>query len=402
MKNTEKYRKFLLFSMWALTIANFFVFSFQPAPDLSVFYDDDFGHPFGSFPFLTIMLLPFYHLYLLLIVFGLYALISTVYLIISKGIRNKWVDTSTVIVLTLSLCAVGYGTFFKEKSTEQSDSSFAQSDHNILIKYNWHEIYREDCIWHGDTIVTFKQDTLIVDETNQTCHWTHKPRIHYRYSYFNKDKFTQDRTDATLAPREHLGDIQYMIECINHKNPDEIHYDTEAVSDIFRNDSCLCCRFCNFCKCFGYLRFDLKKGTATLKDSVSDITPLTQPADSLNYFLRYEGCLQKANGMPLIALVYKKDILEEEYYAFFDIESKRFVLKNLPVSSLSKDSLGNSHAERRTITSDDNALMHDGYPDLICYTERSVTDGHTQETYTDTIFCERYIMYDGQYQKEMR
>ncbi len=167
--------------MLLLCICNFIEFKYP----LSVYYPQN---PAPTIIFIVIALISACTLfaYMIFAIVGTISLVLTLYSLLVKRISYFFSNVAAGLLL-VSICFVGYGTFFKK---------YPKDSMPLIKYYGGNEIYRNNCIWRNDTIINkygyLHIDTLVVDEENNTCHWTHKPMVNYRIEYYKKNKFIED------------------------------------------------------------------------------------------------------------------------------------------------------------------------------------------------------------------
>lgn len=408
--------------MWLLTVANLITFYNQPS-DFSIFNDVT-----NKWAGLGILLMtPVVFVYAVLVIAGMISLIKTLYPIL-VGEKCSTLTKVTVAAVSVSLLAVGYGTFLQKQSpadffeTMEIKTSIAQSDQeSVLLKYGGgYKMYRHSCIWRGDTILykdtKQKIATLVVDEASNTCHWTYKPMVNYKIHFFNKDNFTQDAANVTFCPGEYSAKIQYIINCVNNKKVGEFYYDKDATSDVFQNDSIICFMFDKKYKSediVGYLLFGIENGVAVLRDSMSNIYDLFDDETSDNEYHVIEYHLNKSNGVPIVKVTskpksnYKEDFFY--FYDYFDIETKEFVLYHAPYILSRNDTVNRRYVRDDMSLSDGFCFYNDswpkenGYPVIEYYTVRSIRDYDYNELLpVDTLEVGRLVMRNGKYVKEVQ
>ena len=316
-------------AMCLLVIANFIACVYLPDIKGAILSNGYFssGHHFGFL--LPPIIVPAFFFYLLLAAFGIYALMHTVFdLIVKRPVQKSRI--AAVYVLALSILIVCWVTFFPHQYKYKEEGYF---NSDILIKYNRHWFYRENCIWHGDTIVCRNEGTIVVYEAEHTLHWTYKPGIHYRYDYFHKEGNFQDPPYVTFCPGEYYANMQYVINCVDHHPTNDFYYEPRAVSDVYENDTTLLFVFKELDK-IGYLWFEVRNHTAVFKDSCRDIRRLHPHPDAVKW-PGFKYFLKTSNGIPLIVVEYKlSDSMmysEDNQYLMgqFDIERKQFALVDM-------------------------------------------------------------------------
>ena len=179
MKKTNKTLLLIFFTvtMLLLSVCNWIEFKYQ----LSIYYPQ-FPMPTLIGIILMIVFACAFVVFLILVIIGTISLILTLYHLIVNG-ESRLYSNMAAVILLISLCFVGYGTFFK---------NYPENKPMPLLRYfGGNELYRNNCIWYGDTII-YNHDTLVVNEKNNTCHWTYKPMVNYRIEYYKKYKFEQD------------------------------------------------------------------------------------------------------------------------------------------------------------------------------------------------------------------
>ena len=413
--------------MWLLTVANLITFYNQPS-DFSIF--NDVTNKWAGLYWL--IMLPVVLVYAVLVIAGMISLIKTLYPIL-VGEKCSTLTKVTVAAVSVSLLAVGYGTFLQKQSpadffkTMEIKTSSAQWDkENVLIKYGGdYEMYRHSCIWRGDTILykdtKQKIATLVVDEASNTCHWTYKPMVNYKIHFFNKDNFTQDAANVTFCPEGYSAKIQYIINCVNNKKVGEFYYDENAIRDVFQNDSIICFLFDKSYHgedSVGYLLFGIEYGVAVLRDSMSNIYDLHADKTPNNEKHVIEHYVNKSNGVPIVKVKCEqhkkgKSFLDGEffyYYDYFDIDTKDFVLCHAPDILSRKDTVNRLYVR-------DDMNLHDGfshiindswpevngYPVIEYRSVRSIKDyDYNMLQPKDTLEYGRYVMRDGKYVKEVQ
>ncbi|MBR5644395.1 MAG: hypothetical protein IKW77_09430 [Salinivirgaceae bacterium] len=408
--------------MWLLTVANLITFYNQPS-DFSIF--NDVTNKWAGLYWL--IMLPVVLVYAVLVIAGMISLIKTLYPIL-VGEKCSTLTKVTVAAVSVSLLAVGYGTFLQKQSpadffkTMEIKTSSAQWDkENVLIKYGGdYEMYRHSCIWRGDTILykdtKQKIATLVVDEASNTCHWTYKPMVNYKIHFFNKDNFTQDAANVTFCPEGYSAKIQYIINCVNNKKVGDFYYDENATSRVFQNDSIICFMFDKKYKSedrVGYLLFGIENGVAVLRDSMSNIYDLFDDETFNNEYHVIEYHLNKSNGVPIVKVTskpksnYKEDFFY--FYDYFDIETKEFVLYHAPYILSRNDTVNRRYVRDDMSLSDGFCFYNDswpkenGYPVIEYYTVRSIKDyDYNMLQPKDTLEYGRYVMRDGKYVKEVQ
>ncbi|MBP5364614.1 MAG: hypothetical protein J6Y82_01660 [Bacteroidales bacterium] len=410
--------------MWLLTVANLITFYNQPS-DFSIF--NDVTNKWAGLG--TLLMTPVVFVYAVLVIAGMISLIKTLYPILD-GEKCSTLTKVTVAAVSVSLLAVGYGTFLQKQSpldffeTMKRKTSIAQSDQeSVLLKYGGgYKMYRHSCIWRGDTILykdtKQKIATLVVDEASNTCHWTYKPMVNYKIHFFNKDNFTQDAANVTFCPEGYSAKIQYIINSVNNKKVGDFYYDKNATSDVFQNDSIICFLFDKSYHgedSVGYLLFGIENGVAVLRDSMSNIYDLFDDETSDNEYHVIEYHLNKSNGVPIVKITVEektKSIFDEEffyYYDYFDIETKDFVLYHAPYILSRNDTVNRRYVRDDMSLSDGFCFYNDswpkenGYPVIEYYTVRSIRDYDYNELLpADTLEVGRYVMRNGKYVKEVQ
>lgn len=411
--------------MWLLTVANLITFYNQPS-DFSIFNDvTDKWAGLG-----TLLMTPVVFVYAVLVIAGMISLIKTLYPIL-VGEKCSTLTKVTVTAVSVSLLAVGYGTFIQKQSpadffkTMEIKTSSAQWDkENVLLKYGGdYEISRHESIWRGDTIIhkyyssfSYYTDTLVVDEASNTCHWTYKPMVNYKIHFFNKDNFTQDAANVTFCPEGYSAKIQYIINSVNNKKVGDFYYDENTTSEVFQNDSIICFMFdkrYHGKDSVGYLLFGIENGVAVLRDSMSNIYDLFDDETSDNEYHVIEYHLNKSNGVPIVKVTskpksnYKEDFFY--FYDYFDIETKEFVLYHAPYILSRNDTVNRRYVSDDMSLSDGFCFYNDswpkenGYPVIEYYTVRSIRDYDYNELLpADTLEVGRLVMRNGKYVKEVQ
>ncbi|MBO7568607.1 MAG: hypothetical protein J6T60_16085 [Bacteroidales bacterium] len=409
------------FFMWVLIVANLIAFCFQPS-DFSIF---NHAHDNWSAGLFTLMMIPVVFGYAVSAIVGIILLTKNLHSILTCK-ENDTLTKVTVFALLFSLLAIGYGTFLKKQPSmadlikAQEDLKKAQANviadeqwdnENVLLKYGSGErIYRRSCIVHGDTIIfhpsELKIDTLVLDKSSNTCHWTYKPMVDYRITYFNDSLFTQDAADKSFSPLKYDERIQYVINQVNNKHEDEFDfYFMDGVDDQIKNDTIMCFLFktskYDATERLGYLYFSIDNNVAVLKDSCSDIYRLINYPKDKDYRERAWWASDEYD-LPLLRSQYRKEKLTNndfiQYDDYFDILQKKPVIVNCPVWIEYWDTTAKSL--NYTTTKFESRQKDFDYPILDYYTTFRAHK-HSSGPPDDTLEKGRYVMRNGKYVKEV-
>ncbi|MBP5371798.1 MAG: hypothetical protein J6Y55_07770 [Bacteroidales bacterium] len=401
----EPNSKIAIVFMWLLTVANLITFYYQPT------YFSIFDPPAGKWDGLFwLFMFPVVFVYAVLAVAGVVSLMREILYLFWIDGETKKITKVSMVAVSVSLLAVGYGTFLQKQSladfveiTCWKIKRAQREQKNILLKYGGdYKINRHSCIWRGDTIITGNKrtDTLVVDEANNTCHRTYKPMVNYHIEYFHKNRFTQDAANVTFCPDEYFAKIQYIINCVNNKKVSEFYYDKNTTWYVFQTDTNI---FFLFDK--GYLLFDIENGVAVLRDSMSNIYDLrdyAEPDDGFNYSMRREKTYRKENGWLVLEYRFEKSKYFEEYvryYDLFDVETKKFVLYHAIGFERHQDTVNNYEVVIDHHFSNPSEFSEKiiDWPTMTYLTVREIKDLDL----CDTLEFGTYVMRDGKYVKEV-
>ncbi|MBR2195224.1 MAG: hypothetical protein IJ911_06370 [Salinivirgaceae bacterium] len=395
--------------MWLLTVANLITFYYQPIP-FSIFAKpgDKWAGLFWLF------MIPVVFVYAVLAVAGVVSLMRGILYLFWIDGETKKITKVTMVAVSVSLLAVGYGTFLKKQSFPELVRAIELAkwkDEHVLLKYGGgYEIERDECIWRGDTVIynagighagkKGEIDTLVVDNASNTCHWTYKPMVNYHIEYFYKNKFTQDAANVTYCPDEYFAKIQYIINYVNNKKVDEFYYDKNIMWSMVQTDSNIF-----FLSDKGYILFGIENGVAVLRDSMSNIYDLRdypEPDDGFNYSMRLIKSYQKENGWPLLEYLFEKSKYFEgyvRYYDLFDVETKKFVLYHAIDFERHHDTVNNYEVVIDHHFSNSSAYSTEiiDRPTMTYLTVREIKDLDL----CDTLEFGTYVMRDGKYVKEV-
>ncbi len=403
--------KIAIVFMWLLTVANLITFYYQPT------YFSIFAIPGDKWAGLYwLIMLPVVFVYAVLAVAGVVSLMREILYLFWVGGETQKITKVTMVAVSVSLLAVGYGTFLKKQSFPELVRAIELAkwkDEHVLLKYGGgYEIERDECIWRGDTVIynagighagkKGEIDTLVVDNASNTCHWTYKPMVNYHIEYFHKNKFTQDAANVTYCPDGYFAKIQYIINCVNNKNVDEFYYDKNIMWSMVQTDSNIF-----FLSDKGYILFGIENGVAVLRDSMSNIYDLRdypEPNDGFNYSMRREKTYRKENGWLVIEYLFEKckgSIFEEYvcYHDFFDVETKKFVLYHAIGFERHQDTVNNYEVVIDHHFSNPSEFSEKiiDWPTTTYLTERKIKDLDL----CDTLELGTYFMRDGKYVKEV-
>ena len=404
--------------MWLLTVANLITFYYQPS-DFSIFdHVTDKWAGLGK-----LLMTPVVFVYAVLVIAGMISLIKTLYPIL-VGEKCSTLTKVTVTVVSVSLLAVGYGTFLQKQSfadlhetMEIGRRSAKWDQENVLLKYGGgRRLYRSASVWRGDTIIyntgyydggKIQIDTLVVNEASNTCHWTYKPMVDYRIEYFGKDRFTQDAASASLPPMKYEERMQYVINNMNNKDKNEYYY-VKGADETVKNDTIMCFLFQtskhDATRRLGYLYFAIEHGMAVLKDSCSDIYRLIDYPKEKDYRVRAWWAYQSERDLPLLRSCYRKEKLINDdfiqYSDYFDVLQKKPTITNFPTWVEYWNSTTESLVYIETkIESQRKANDYD-YP-IFDYRTEFRASKHSLDP-ADTLEIGRLVMSDGKYVKEVQ
>ncbi len=404
--------------MWLLTVANLVTFYYQPS-SFSIFNPG--GGKWDGLHWL--FMLPVVFCYAVLAIVGIILLTKNLHSILT-GKESDSFTKATVFALLFSLLAISYGTFLQKQSleatlhdTKRELSRYQWENENVLIKYGGGKtIVRSRCIWRGDTII-YKYsssphiDTLVIDEANNTCHFTYKPMVDYHIEVFRKNNFTQDSANA-FFPSKYDERIQYVINQVNNKHEDEFNfYFMEGADDHVRNDSIMCFLFktsqYDATQRLGYLYFTIRDHVAVLKDSCSDIYRLIDYPKEEGYRVSCWWAHPSEYDLPLLRSCYRKEKMTNndfiQYGDYIDVLQKKPVIINCPIWieywDTTTKSLNYTTTKFECRQNSDGYYDPMQYPVFDYYTEFSASK-HSDDP-ADTLEKGQYFMRDGEYVKEV-
>ncbi len=391
--------------MVVLAIVNLILFFHQPG--LSPFEEmkSSGGHDFRPLAILFVRICWLF--YLPLVVVGTYAMIKTLYDVLT-GVEVRKAKRVIAYCTLFSLFLVTIGTFSERNILGLADSKWRafeekwERSETLLLHSYGGEFYNGMSIWRNDTIIDRDRgsvDTLIIDAENNSCYWTHAPELKYDIILDQRHKFEESPKNMTYAPNGYNNRIQYIIKSVNNKSFDQYYCDGAAYRGKCGNDSLLCFVVNDDERdSMGCIWFQIEDSVALFSE-----TSLLKAADKDTVY-NYEiggSFVKKENGMPLLKISY--DCYEEdsmgvkrerrEFTDYYDIEKKKFVLCVKTTECVNPE-LSLFDANYKFVKLYDyysDIGMKDGYP-IIDY---------IKEFDSDTLEVGRYEMENGEYVKKV-
>jgi hypothetical protein len=390
--------------MVVLAIVNLILFFYQPG--LSPFEEmkSSGGHDFRPLAILFVRICWLF--YLPLVVVGTYAMIKTLYDVLT-GVEVRKAKRVIAYCTLFSLFLVTIGTFSERNILLLADSKWRafeekmERSETLLLHSYGGEFYNGMDIWRNDTIIDRDRGTLIIDAENNSCYWTHVPELKYDIILDQRYKFEESPKNMTYAPNGYNNRIQYIIKSVNNKSLDQYYCDEEAYRGKCGNDSLLCFvvtdAYCFGCDSMGCIWFQIEDSVALFSE-----TSLLKAADKDTVY-NYEigSFVKKENGMPLLKIsyyCYEEDSTgvkreRREFTDYYDIEKKKFVLCVKTTERVNPE-LSLFDANYKLVKLYDyysDIGMKDGYP-IIDY---------IKEFDSDTLEVGRYEMENGVYVKKV-
>lgn len=386
--------------MVVLAIVNLILFFHQPG--LSPFEEmkSSGGHDFRPLAILFVRICWLF--YLPLVVVGTYAMIKTLYDVLT-GVEVRKAKRVIAYCTLFSLFLVTIGTF-SERNIYSKWRAFEEKrerSKTLLLHSYGGEFYNGMDIWRNDTIMDRDRgsvDTLIIDAENNSCYWTHAPELKYDIILDQRHKFEESPKNMTYAPNGYNERIQYIIKSVNNKSLDQYYCDGAAYRGKCGNDSLLCFVVNDDERdSMGCVWFQIEDSVALFSE-----TSLLKAADNDTVY-NYEivSFVKKENGMPLLKILYhcyeedstgvKRE--RREFTDYYDIEKKKFVLCVKTTECVNPE-LSLFDANYKLVKLYDyysDIGMKDGYP-IIDY---------IKEFDSDTLEVGRYEMENGVYVKKV-
>lgn len=390
--------------MVVLAIVNLILFFFHQ-PGLSPFEEmkSSGGHDFRPLAILFVRICWLF--YLPLVVVGTYAMIKTLYDVLT-GVEVRKAKRVIAYCTLFSLFLVTIGTF-SERNIYSKWIAFEEKrerSKTLLLRSYGGEFYNGMDIWRNDTIMDRDRGTLIIDAENNSCYWTHAPELKYDIILDQRHKFEESPKNMTYAPNGYNERIQYIIKSVNNKSLDQYYCDEAAYRGKCGNDSLLCFVVNDDKRdSMGCIWFQIEDSVALFSE-----TSLLKAADNdtvYNYeigsYYEFESFVKKENGMPLLKIsyyCYEEDSMgvkceRREFTDYYDIEKKKFVLCVKTTECVNPE-LSLFDAKCKFVELYDyysDIGMKDGYP-IIDY---------IKEFDSDTLEVGRYEMENGVYVKKV-
>ena len=386
--------------MVVLAIVNLILFFHQPG--LSPFEEmkSSGGHDFRPLAILFVRICWLF--YLPLVVVGTYAMIKTLYDVLT-GVEVRKAKRVIAYCTLFSLFLVTIGTF-SERNIYSKWRAFEEKrerSETLLLHSYGGEFYNGMSIWRNDTIIDRDRgsvDTLIIDAENNSCYWTHAPELKYDIILDQRHKFEESPKNMTYAPNGYNNRIQYIIKSVNNKSFDQYYCDGAAYRGKCGNDSLLCFVVNDDERdSMGCVWFQIEDSVALFSE-----TSLLKAADNDTVY-NYEivSFVKKENEMPLLKILYhcyeedstgvKRE--RREFTDYYDIEKKKFVLCVKTTECVNPE-FSLFDAKYKFVKLYDyysDIGMKDGYP-IIDY---------IKEFDSDTLEVGRYEMENGVYVKKV-
>lgn len=383
--------------MVVLAIVNLILFFHQPG--LSPFEEMKSSGVRDFRPLAILFVRICWLFYLPLVVVGTYAMIKTLYDVLT-GVEVRKAKRVIAYCTLFSLFLVTIGTF-SERNIYSKWRAFEEKmerSETLLLHSYGGEFYNGMDIWRNDTIIDRDRGTLIIDAENNSCYWTHVPELKYDIILDQRHKFEESPKNMTYAPNGYNNRIQYIIKSVNNKSLDQYYCDGAAYRGKCGNDSLLCFVVNDDERdSMGCVWFQIEDSVALFSE-----TSLLKAADNDTVY-NYEivSFVKKENGMPLLKILYhcyeedstgvKRE--RREFTDYYDIEKKKFVLCVKTTECVNPE-LSLFDAKYKFVKLYDyysNIGMKDGYP-IIDY---------IKEFDSDTLEVGRYEMENGVYVKKV-
>jgi hypothetical protein len=388
-------------SMVVLAIVNFILHLFQPGVSPFEEMKSSGGHDLGPLGILFVRICWLF--YLPLVVVGTYAMIKTLYDVLT-GVEVRKAKRVIAYCTLFSLFLVTIGTFSERNILLLADSKWRafeekrERSKTLLLHSYGGEFYNGMDIWRNDTIIDRDRGTLIIDAENNSCYWTHVPELKYDIILDQRYKFEESPKNMTYAPNGYNNRIQYIIKSVNNKSLDQYYCDGAAYRGKCGNDSLLCFVVNDDERdSMGCVWFQIDDSVALFSE-----TSLLKAADKDTVY-NYEigSFVKKENGMPLLKIsyyCYEEDSTggkreRREFTDYYDIERKKFVLCVKTTERVNPE-LSLFDANYKLVKLYDyysDIGMKDGYP-IIDY---------IKEFDSDTLEVGRYEMENGVYVKKV-
>ena len=391
--------------MVVLAIVNFILHLFQPGVSPFEEMKSSGGHDLGPLGILFVRICWLF--YLPLVVVGTYAMIKTLYDVLT-GVEVRKAKRVIAYCTLFSLFLVTFGTFSERNILWIAYSKWSafeekmERSETLLLHSYGGKFYNGWSIWRNDTIIDRDRGTLIIDAENNSCYWTHAPELKYDIILDQRHKFEESPKNMTYAPNGYNNRIQYIIKSVNNKSLDQYYCDEEAYRGKCGNDSLLCFvvneteTYYDKCDSVGCIWFQIEDSVALFSE-----TSLLKAADNDTvYDYVIKSFVKKENGMPLLKIFY--NCYEEDstgvkrkrrvFTDYYDIEKKKFVL-SVKTSDLRDDADGLYDRFNSVALKDhySDIGMKDGYP-IIDY---------IKSVEPDTVEVGRYEMENGVYVKKV-
>jgi|GEM_PF-2905034 len=388
--------------MVVLAIVNLILFFYQPGFSPFEEMKSSGGHDFRPLAILFVRICWLF--YLPLVVVGTYAMIKTLYDVLT-GVEVRKAKRVIAYCTLFSLFLVTIGTFSERNILLLADSKWRafEEKRELLLHSYGGKFYNGMDIWRNDTIIDRDRGTLIIDAENNSCYWTHAPELKYDIILDQRYKFEESPKNMTYAPNGYNNRIQYIIKSVNNKSLDQYYCDEEAYCGKCGNDSLLCFvvtdAYCFGCDSMGCVWFQIEDSVALFSE-----TSLLKAADNDTvYDYEIKSFVKKENGMPLLKIFY--NCYEEdstgfkrqrrEFTDYYDIEKKKFVL-SVKTSDLRDDADGLSCMYDRF----NSVALKDHYSDIGMKDGYPIID-YIKSVEPDTVEVGRYEMDDGVYVKKV-
>ncbi|MBO5800100.1 MAG: hypothetical protein J6R41_08770 [Paludibacteraceae bacterium] len=387
--------------MVVLAIVNLILFFCQPGFSPFEEMKSSGGHDFRPLAILFVRICWLF--YLPLVVVGTYAMIKTLYDVLT-GVEVRKAKRVIAYCTLFSLFLVTIGTFSERHILELAYSKWRafeekwERSETLLLHSYGGEFYNGMVIWRNDTIIDRDRGTLIIDAENNSCYWTHAPELKYDLILDQRHKFEESPKNMTYAPHGYNNRIQYIIKSVNNKSLDQYYCDEKAYCGKCGNDSLLCFVVNDDERdSMGCVWFQIDDSVALFSE-----TSLLKAADNDTvYDYEIVSFVKKENGMPLLKIsyyCYEEDSMgvkreRREFTDYYDIEKKKFVLCVKTTECVNPE-LSLFDANYKLVKLYDyysDIGMKDGYP-IIDY---------IKEFDSDTLEVGRYEMENGVYVKKV-
>jgi hypothetical protein len=389
--------------MVVLAIVNLILFFYQPGFSPFEEMKSSGGHDFRPLAILFVRICWLF--YLPLVVVGTYAMIKTLYDVLT-GVEVRKAKRVIAYCTLFSLFLVTIGTFSERNILELADSKWRafeekmERSETLLLHSYGGEFYNGMDIWRNDTIIDRDRGTLIIDAENNSCYWTHAPELKYDIILDQRHKFEESPKNMTYAPNGYNNRIQYIIKSVNNKSLDQYYCDEEAYRGKCGNDSLLCFVVNDDERdSMGCVWFQIEDSVALFSE-----TSLLKAADNDTvYDYEIKSFVKKENGMPLLKIsyhCYEEDSTgvkreRREFTDYYDIEKKKFVL-SVKTSDLRDRAGGLSCMYDRF----NSVALKDHYSDIGMKDGYPIID-YIKSVEPDTVEVGRYEMDDGVYVKKV-